>query len=98
MSVINPADILTPEELSARLKMSVDWIYNKSRKSGSHKNPLPVLRCGRYLRFSWPDVCEWLSVSQNRSQDEKHRGFGEPDATITYRQVNAKPKKEKSLR
>lgn len=98
MNAFMPEDILTPEELSTRLKLPLSWIYEKSRKGGSHKNPLPVLRCGRYLRFSWPDVCEWLSASQNRSQDEKHRGFGEPDATITYRQVTAKPKKEKSLR
>ena len=51
-------DILTPEQLARRLKVGVSWIYEKSRASGKHNGkPLPVLRCGRYLRFYWPAVC-----------------------------------------
>jgi hypothetical protein len=58
---LNASDILTPEELAERLKVGVNWVYEKSRGRGAHnRNPLPVLRAGRYLRFSWPDVCEWL--------------------------------------
>jgi predicted DNA-binding transcriptional regulator AlpA len=54
-------DILTPEQLAERLQVSVNWVYEKSRSRGAHNStPLPVLRCGRYLRFYWPDVCEWL--------------------------------------
>jgi hypothetical protein len=60
-TAINPEDILTPDELAARLKVSVDWIYEKSRERGRHGGkPLPVLRMGRYLRFCWPDVCTWM--------------------------------------
>jgi hypothetical protein len=58
---IEPSDILTPKELAKRLKVDVSWVYEKSRDRGKDDaNPLPVLRCGRYLRFSWPDVCAWL--------------------------------------
>lgn len=57
---INPEEILTPEEVAKRLKVSVSWIYEKSRARGNYGNPLPVLRCGRYLRFVWADVCGWL--------------------------------------
>jgi hypothetical protein len=57
---IEPGDILTPQQLAERLKVAVSWIYEKSRARGNGRNPLPVLRCGRYLRFSWPDVCDWL--------------------------------------
>jgi hypothetical protein len=57
---IDAADILTPAELSKRLKLPLSWIYEKSRKRGEHDNPLPTLRCGRYLRFSWPDVVAWM--------------------------------------
>lgn len=64
--VLEPCDILTPEELAERLKLPLSWIYEKSRASGKHGNPLPVLRCGRYLRFSWTDVCAWLR-ERNRS-------------------------------
>jgi hypothetical protein len=62
---IEPGDILTPEQLAERLKVGVSWVYEKSRVRGSERNPLPVLRCGRYLRFSWPDVCDWLRSNNN---------------------------------
>src|SRR6516225_6942558 len=54
-------EILTPKQLAERLQVKVNWVYEKSRSRGEHGGaPLPVLRCGRYLRFYWPDVCEWL--------------------------------------
>ena len=61
---LEPADILTPEQLAERLQVGVHWVYEKSRARGTRgSNPLPVLRCGRYLRFSSPDVCAWLRKS-----------------------------------
>jgi hypothetical protein len=63
-STLNPQDILTPEQLADRLQVGVSWVYEKSRGRGRNgSKPLPVLRCGRYLRFSWPDVCDWLRTS-----------------------------------
>jgi len=55
---VDPSSILTPEELAKRLKVSPRWIYEKSRSRNQH--PLPVLRLGRYLRFSWDDISVWL--------------------------------------
>jgi predicted DNA-binding transcriptional regulator AlpA len=57
---LHPDNILTPEQLAARLQVAVSWVYEKSRKRGGHGNPLPVLYCGRYLRFDWQAVCAWL--------------------------------------
>jgi hypothetical protein len=58
---LEPSDILTPEELAERLKVKVTWVYEKCRAGGSYgRNPLPVLRCGHYLRFDWNAVCAWL--------------------------------------
>jgi len=58
---MKPEDILTPEQLAEQLQVGVTWVDEKSRSRGSHnRNLLPVLRCGRYLSFYWPDVCEWL--------------------------------------
>jgi hypothetical protein len=60
-TTLDPRDILTPEELAKRLKVGVSWVYEKSRSRGDHDGrPLPVLRVGRYLRFAWPDVVEWM--------------------------------------
>jgi predicted DNA-binding transcriptional regulator AlpA len=69
-STIEPEQILTPEQLAERLQVAVSWVYEKSRARGKHGSPLPVLRCGRYLRFSWPDVCAWMragSVPKSQS-------------------------------
>jgi hypothetical protein len=61
INTLDPKDILTPGELAKRLKVGVNWVYEKSRARGKHSGqPLPCLRVGRYLRFSWPDVCVWL--------------------------------------
>jgi hypothetical protein len=58
---LEPSDILTPAQLAARLQVRVSWIYEKSRLRGQQSaHPLPCLRIGRYLRFSWPDVCGWI--------------------------------------
>ena len=58
---LEPEDILTPEQLAKRLQVGVNWVYEKSRARGKHNGKaLPVLRCGRYLRFAWPEVCDWL--------------------------------------
>jgi hypothetical protein len=60
-NAVDPEDILTPGELAKRLKVSLNWIYEKSRNRGKHSGaPLPCLRVGRYLRFVWPDVVAWM--------------------------------------
>ncbi len=58
---VSPQDILTPEELAARLKVPLSWVREKTR--GRQKNPLPVLRIGRYIRFNWPAVAAWLAAT-----------------------------------
>jgi predicted DNA-binding transcriptional regulator AlpA len=70
---IKAEDILTPQQLAERLQVGVSWVYEKSRRRGEYtERPLPVLRCGRYLRFCWPDVCEWLrSGTSERAKTQR---------------------------
>jgi excisionase family DNA binding protein len=63
--LISPADILTPEELAVRLKVKPGWVYEKLRPR--QKNPIPVIKMGRFLRFHWPTVSEWLSSQQRHT-------------------------------
>jgi hypothetical protein len=58
--VLAPCDLLTPRELAKRLKVPVSWVYKHTDNSRSNGQRLPVLRCDGFLRFSWPDVLEWL--------------------------------------
>lgn len=55
---LEPGDILTPKQLATRLQVPLSWVYKHT--DSSRKSRLPVLRCDGFLRFSWPDVCEWL--------------------------------------
>jgi predicted DNA-binding transcriptional regulator AlpA len=61
-----PADILTPRELAERLKVTTNFIYNQMRPSKRNQHPLPVMKMGKLLRFSWIEVSTWLL--------ETHRG------------------------
>ena len=70
-------DILTPGQLAERLQVGVSWVYEKSRGRGQHnRTPLPVLCCGRYLRFHWPDVCEWLRSGTNERAGKNAANVG----------------------
>jgi len=57
---LNSQDILTPDELAARLKTSKHWIFEKTRARTRDK--LPCFRLGRFIRFYWPDVSMWLTA------------------------------------
>jgi predicted DNA-binding transcriptional regulator AlpA len=60
--ILSAADILTPEQLAERLHVKIGWVYEKMRPRQPH--PLPVIKMGRYLRFSWPAVAAWLESLQ----------------------------------
>jgi hypothetical protein len=59
---LDPADLLTPGELAARLKVRKSWVFDQTRQRATvrKKSPLPCIRMGRYLRFSWIQVSAWL--------------------------------------
>lgn len=58
-----PPALLTPAELAAKLAVPVSWIREKTRKRALVRdaNPLPTVRLGKYVRFRWSDVEEWLA-------------------------------------
>lgn len=64
---IEPSDILTPQELAQRLTVSTSWVFEQTRQRAKVRNklPLPCIRLGKYIRFSWSQVCEWMG--QNNS-------------------------------
>jgi excisionase family DNA binding protein len=57
-----PDALLTPEELAARLAVPPSWIREKTRDRARQRDhdPLPVVRLGKYVRFSWAAVEAWL--------------------------------------
>jgi len=63
---LKPEDILTPEEVAARLKVPESWVYEKTR--ARCRNPMPCLRLGRYIRFDWNAVIIWLSAEADQQE------------------------------
>ena len=51
-------ELLTISELSQKLKVAVSWLYSRTREKG--ENTIPVIRVGKYLRFSFEEVEKWL--------------------------------------
>lgn len=45
-----------------QMKFSKNQIYELTRGRGDR--PLPHLKAGKYLQFSWSQVSEWLRASQ----------------------------------
>lgn len=64
-NVPEASDILTPRQLAERLQVPITWIYEKTRVRSRYivGQQMPVLRCGKYMRFSWSDIVEWLRSS-----------------------------------
>ena len=57
----NRIEILTAEELAARLKVKVSWVIDHCSKAKT-RDPLPVLRVGKHRRFRWNarEMNDWL--------------------------------------
>ena len=51
-------DLMTVDELSLKLKVPKSWVYSRTRESGS--DAIPRVHVGKYLRFKWDEVEEWL--------------------------------------
>jgi len=60
---LDPSDLLTPEQLAARLQVSKSWVFEQTRNRARVRTAkaLPCIRLGKYLRFSWVAVCQWMA-------------------------------------
>jgi predicted DNA-binding transcriptional regulator AlpA len=71
---MKPEDILTPDQLAERLQVKRSWVYEKCRRRAKYSDaPMPCLNLGRYLRFYWPDICEWLRHGDRHGEKSPRR-------------------------
>jgi hypothetical protein len=59
-------ELLTPAQLAELLHVPQSWIYEQTRERSKTRadvngEPLPCVRLGKYLRFCWADVVDWLN-------------------------------------
>jgi excisionase family DNA binding protein len=55
--------LLTVDELAEGLRVKNSWVYGQTRKNGP--GSIPRIRVGKYLRFEWHKVKEWLRKQQD---------------------------------
>jgi len=57
-------EVLTAEELASRWRVPESWVREKTRSRCI--DPIPHVRLGRYVRFSWnsPELNEWWKRRQ----------------------------------
>jgi hypothetical protein len=56
------AVLLTAEQLGEKLSVPPTWIREKCRERARlrDKDPLPLIKLGKYVRFDWEAVRLWL--------------------------------------
>ncbi|PYT74198.1 MAG: hypothetical protein DMG41_05395 [Acidobacteria bacterium] len=54
--------ILTIGQVAERLQMEVSTVRELLRKR--NRRPLPSLKCGKFLRFKWSLIEQWLDESR----------------------------------
>ena len=57
-------NLLDPKQLAAYLNVPVSWVYERTRPAA--KDPLPVERVGKYVRFDLAAVLEHLKKKRGR--------------------------------
>jgi excisionase family DNA binding protein len=52
------ANLLSVDELSEKLRVPRSWVYSRSRQTGP--GSIPRIKVGKYVRFEWEKVMEWI--------------------------------------
>jgi excisionase family DNA binding protein len=57
----NIEELLTPEELAAKLKVRPSTVFELTRKrTAGSRPPMPKLKVGKFVRFRLSDVIAWM--------------------------------------
>jgi excisionase family DNA binding protein len=59
-NVGDSSQLLTVEEIAARMKVPTSWVYERTRRRGTEQ--IPHYKLGKYLRFELTEVTTWLSA------------------------------------
>lgn len=64
---MTPERLLTAAEVAKRLSVPESWVRQETREGR-----MPHLALGRYKRYEWPAVVDWLA-EQRAGQWRKHK-------------------------
>lgn len=58
-------ELLTLEEMAARLRVNQSWLYRQTKQHGA--GSIPRMKVGKYLRFNEAEVMAWLKGRQDEN-------------------------------
>ncbi len=53
-------NLLTVDEMAAELKVPKSWLYSRTRQTGP--GTIPRIKVGKYIRFDYEAVMDWLKM------------------------------------
>lgn len=59
-------ELLTIQEMAARLKVPPSWLYSRTRIRGGD---FPVIRVGKYCRFNPDAVMAWIAKQSGEAAE-----------------------------
>jgi excisionase family DNA binding protein len=51
-------NLLSVVELAEKLNLPISWVYSRTRERGP--GTIPRVRLGKYVRFEWDKVKDWI--------------------------------------
>ena len=60
---MSTGELITVQELAKKLKVPVSWVYQRTRLLG--QEAIPHVKMGKYVRFDWDEVVEFLEENTN---------------------------------
>jgi excisionase family DNA binding protein len=51
-------NLLSVNDLAEKLNLPVSWVYSRTRETGP--GTIPRVRLGKYVRFEWDKVKDWI--------------------------------------
>ena len=61
-------ELLTIDEMAARLKVHPSWLYSRTRVIG--EGTIPRIKIGKYIRFNESAVMAWIKDKYGDSRHE----------------------------
>ncbi len=56
-------NLLTIGQMAEKLKVNKSWLYSRTREIGP--GAIPRIKVGKYLRFRFDDVMNWIEEKQD---------------------------------
>lgn len=60
-------ELLTIDEMAARLKVHPSWLYSRTRETG--EGAIPRIKIGKYIRFNESEVMTWIKEKYTESKE-----------------------------